>query len=778
MSTKTKAPLAASILLIALCPWAGSQQNPDGLARVGTAKVQDTFVPLPPGDVKFTGGLLGARYDVNERNRLLRVDEQDLLGAFENRDGTHQVWQGEHVGKFLHAATLVWATTGDNALKAKIDRVAARLIHTQEKDGYLGTYPPAQRWTAWDVWAHKYDLLGLLTYYQYTHSKSALEASRRVGDLLVRTFGPGKRDINKAGEHMGMASCSVIEPMLLLYRATGDGRYLTFAKYIVANYDAPGGPTVVSSLQKFGRVDKVGNGKAYEMLSNFNGLIEMHRVTQDGALRRDAISAWSDIVANRRYVTGTASAGEYFRDDHVLPNGESSNVGEVCVTVTWEQMNLQLLRLTGDPAYADQMELTIYNHLLAAQKPTGEAWSYYTPLEGRKAYSPNTTCCLSSGARGVALLPSIAAMKSADGGLVINLYNSSTIRTRLPCGTVAVRQETDYPVSGGVRLTVNPETPGAFPLRLRIPSWARGTSVTVNGRPLAAARVRPGSYAVVNRRWKRGDSVSLNLPMPARLIRGDHGNDGLEAVMRGPVVYAVDTAQNGNIRMLKQVALAADNASQLKATATVSKALGSQIALRTPGSVAGANRDLNLIPFSFAGQDGASRYAVWIARPGHAQLHGGSGSLFYAAKVSVSRIGNQVADIADDDVTTRSVTWNDAMADEDWYALTLPKAVRIGRATYAHGAVYNNGGWFDASAGKPRIQVRTEANGPWITVATLDSYPDTTATDNAHLTEGQKFSVAFPPVDAVAIRVVGRPACGDQPRQAFSSCAELQAFAP
>lgn len=778
MLARTALPLAVAIVSMGSCPAANAQQNPDGLVRGGTAKVRDVFVPLPPGDVRFAGGLLGSRYNANERYRLLRVDEADLLGAFEHRDGTHQVWQGEHVGKFLHAATQVWATTGDKALKAKIDRVAARLMKTQERDGYLGTYPRDQRWTAWDVWAHKYDLLGLLTYYQYTQSKPALLACRHVGDLLMRTFGTGRRDINKAGEHMGMASCSVIEPMLLLYRATGDGRYLNFAKYIVTNYDAPGGPRVVSSFEKYGRVDKVANGKAYEMLSNFNGLIEMYRVTGKDNLKRDALAAWRDIVSHRLYVSGTASAGEFFRDDYVLPNGESSNIGEVCVTVTWEQMNLQLLRLTGDPAYADQLERTTYNHLFAAQKPTGEAWSYYTPLEGRKSYSPATTCCLSSGARGVALLPSIAAMQSADGGLVVNLYNSGTIDTRLPGGRVVVRQETDYPVSGRVRLTVNPDSAHKFPLRLRIPAWAESASITVNGKALDAALCRPRSYAVIARRWRRGDTVVLDMPMPVRYLKGDHGNDGSEAVLRGPMVYALDTAQNGDIRMLKQVALGTNPSSTVRAQATTEAAIGDQISLSVSGSVAGSRRNLTLVPFAFAGQDGGSRYAVWIARPGRAKLTSGSGSLFYAANVSVSRVGNQTADIADDDVTTRRVTWNDAMATEDWYALTLPKPVRIGSAMYAHGAVYNNGGWFDASAGKPRIQVQEVKDGPWITVATLDTYPDTTATNNAGIKEGQRFTVRFYPVDAIAIRVVGRPASGDQPRQAFSSCSELQAFAP
>jgi len=195
-----------------------AQQNPAGLARPGTSKVADRFVPCLPGDVKMVGGFLGTRVTANETNRMLTVDENDMLDAFERRTTPHQDWQGEHVGKFLHAATLAWANTGDPKLKVKLDRVVARLLKTQEPDGYLGTYIPSHKWVSWDVWVHKYDLIGLLTYYQYMNglpaadpahdlSRSALAACRRIGDLLINTFGtgPGQRDINKSGEHVGMA---------------------------------------------------------------------------------------------------------------------------------------------------------------------------------------------------------------------------------------------------------------------------------------------------------------------------------------------------------------------------------------------------------------------------------------------------------------------------------------------------------------------------------------------------------------------------------------------
>lgn len=105
-----------------------------------------------------------------------------------------------------------------------------------------------------------------------------------------------------------------------------------------------------------------------------------------------------------------------------------------------------------------------------------------------------------------------------------------------------------------------------------------------------------------------------------------------------------------------------------------------------------------------------------------------------------------------------------------------PASIR--RVVFAHGKSFHDGGWFDASAGKPRIEVQREKDGPWTSVGTLDGYPATTATDSKGLREGQLFTLRLPEaVRAVAVRVVGKPAGGDNPRQAFASCAELQAFA-
>ena len=155
-------------------------------------KTTDRFSPIDPGATQIRG-FLGERCRKNESARLLTKNEDELLSGFQNRPGK-QAWVGEHAGKWLHAATLAWAYTKSAALRAKLDRVASSLIATQQPDGYLGTYADDARWgmsrdQKWDVWVHKYNLLGLITYHTHTGNQPALEAARKIGDLLVKTFG-------------------------------------------------------------------------------------------------------------------------------------------------------------------------------------------------------------------------------------------------------------------------------------------------------------------------------------------------------------------------------------------------------------------------------------------------------------------------------------------------------------------------------------------------------------------------------------------------------------
>ena len=728
-----------------------------------------------PDRVRLTGWL-GTRIAANATNRLEKIDTDRLLEGYRKRPG-RQSWDGEHIGKWLHAATLAWVNTGDAALRAKLDTTAAELAKCQLDDGYLGTYLDAKRWTAWDIWAHKYNLIGLVTYMRYTGNLAPLPTCQRMADLLCKTFGdePGQRDIIPCGEHEGMAPTSVLEPMVLLYRLTGEPRYLAFCNYVLRAWEQPNGPHIVSRLLELKRVDKVGNAKAYEMLSCLNGALELYRTTGDRKLFDACLNAWQDIVEHRLYLTGASSYGEHFHGDFDLPNVNS--VGETCVTVTWLQFNAQLLRLTGEARFAEQLEHVTLNQLLGAQRPDGAAWGYYVQMEGKKPYSATLDghCCLSSGPRGVALLPTFAVATDA-AGVVVNLFDAGTACLTLRDGTpVTLKIETLYPADGLIRITIDPAATKAFAVKLRIPAWASSpdihASVPLAGRALPG----PDGYIALRGTWAPGSAIELKLKLAPRLVLGDHLNQGKVALCYGPLVLAADEALLATDgQSLNTVAIAKPDLAALAVTPEPAPAEfktwpGAQVfRVNAVTRRGGKPVSVRLIGFADAGATGA-RYKVWLPLAGAP-----SDNILLDGTESRSRPGNMSGSINDGDLQSGVVTFDGKGAAEDWFAVTLDAPAMIRRIVFVQGKTFHDGGWF---VGRPKVQVQRENNGAWETVGELADYPATTATDGKNIKPGRSFALRLPePVKAVAVRILGVPACGDSPKQSFASCAELQAF--
>jgi hypothetical protein len=573
---------------------------------VVSGQVADQFVPATFGDQRIEG-ILGDRMAVNLEGRLLRVDEPALLKCFQHRPG-EQAWSGEHAGKFLHAAANTWLYTHDERLKTLLDRVAQELIATQLPDGYLGTYTDDQRWTSWDVWVHKYDLIGLISYYQATGYAPALQAAQRIGDLLCRTFGTGtgQRDIIQSGTHVGMAATSVLEPMVNLYRVTGNKKYLDFCEYLVRSWDQPNGPQIIKSLNATGSVFRTANAKAYEMMSNLVGLAELYRVTGDPLYLRTVQIAWKDIATHRLYVSGTTSADEHFTDDQELPGEETSFVGEGCATVTWLQLSWELLRLTGESHYGEELEHTVYNALLGAQDPTNGNICYFTPLNGKKSPTPGINCCVSSEPRGISMIPQLAWGARGDGAAVV-LYAPGHFNIPMRAGNLAIDVKTNYPAGGSIILALHPAQASRFPLYLRVPKWTARYTASINGQQFVGT---PGDFLALDREWKPGDQVDIEMDLTTRVLPGGPSYPYSVAIARGPQILALEQAVNPGVVDLQA---AGPRTTEVKLADAESKLPlrwhGTQ-AYGFDGEVAGKPHELILVPFS-----DARTYRVWLLKP-------------------------------------------------------------------------------------------------------------------------------------------------------------------
>lgn len=258
--------------------------------------------------------------------------------------------------------------------------------------------------------------------------------------------------------------------------------------------------------------------------------------------------------------------------------------------------------------------------------------------------------------------------------------------------------------------------------------------------------------------------------MAACLIVGEYGNAGRAALAWGPFILAYDQRQNpglpipaalGLVSMQPPAALEADDILKFR----------TQVLSRTDTQP----RPAIFVTFADAGAaDGT--YRVWLRAPGVAAP---VGAPLPADDETRSRFGRArvLGSIVDNDPASFVTTNDERQAEEDWFAVALAEPSTIGRVVFMHGKSFPGGGWFNTTAGRPQVQVQRKPNGRWETVGSLADYPSTTAANDAGLNPGQAFTLHLAsPVSAVGVRVLGVPACGNKPKQAFSSCAELQAF--
>ncbi|NZA26320.1 glycoside hydrolase family 127 protein [Luteimonas sp. SJ-92] len=554
--------------------------------------VSPRAVAPAPADVVLEGPL-GAALEANLRGRLSRfiVDERSpaiaIFGPAQVACNHEGDWYGEHAGKWLYAAAKAAARSGDDALRANLERVADHLVALQGADGYLGNYAPERRFPVpqrpkpeswdgapalrtWDVWTHSYLVLGLLEVHRHFPAARYLDAAARIGDLCARALTDGDIDITGLGNHHGMSATVLLDAAVELHFATGERRHLDLALRVLEQAEANPRLALLTRALAGADASEIGTGKAYQLLWNLVGLAKLHRATGEPRFLRAVETMWRNVRDHHLSLGGGPWGGVAHRSREVFnPAGVFDPTGyvETCSTLSWIQLNRELYAITGRACFVEEVERSACNDLLGAQAPDGEDWCYYVFANGRRVHTTYWRCCKSSGAMALEELPALAyglfqadlpagAGGAAAAGVSVNLYGPSSATLALPqAGRVALRQDTGYPFDGSVRIRVSPQRSARFPIRVRIPSWVQDARAAVNGAAPEAAPV-PGEFLVLEKTWQDGDEIALEFPMPPRLHRRTHRNvqesrapDGSPvrqqvlrfdwcAITRGPLVYA------------------------------------------------------------------------------------------------------------------------------------------------------------------------------------------------------------------------------------------------
>lgn len=535
------------------------------------AKVNPSDHLILPSEVAVKG-VLGESIALAEKGRLSSLPEWKggalikMFSVEERKKNATTDWYGEHGGKWLYTAAIAAQRTNNDVLKAQLFKVADYLVSTQEEDGYLGTYSPALRITnkesklhrrSWDTWALSCMIIGLLETDRYFPNPKYMKAATNIGELLLKTFGEGANDITDYGTRYGYSATIALESVVELYKTTGDKRYLDFSELIVKRVENREGLRMIASMLANRDLETVADGKAYQIIWNLSGLTKLYEITGKPDYLKAIEIAWKNIKDYHLTVTGGPWGGIGKHKECFNTKGYWDPYGfiETCSTMAWIQLNKQLLHITGDAKYSQEIETSAYNALIGAQFPDGEGWSYHTFTNGKKQLANYNDCCPSSG---IMALEELSPMvyTHRDNGIACNLFteNDATI-TLGNQNAVRISQKTQYPFDGKIMLKISPSQSVNFPLYIRIPEWANGAEIKLNGKAVSGD-IKPGTYFKVNNNWSKDNMVEINFPIQIKFTEASEyaikpqGTEDIYrvnwmALIRGPLVYATNGLING-----------------------------------------------------------------------------------------------------------------------------------------------------------------------------------------------------------------------------------------
>lgn len=523
--------LAATLLVNAACAAKGG--------NTPQKKVTDVLQPIDLRQVKLQGEF-GRRIGLTVNGNLLKIDiDKDFLPPFQTGLASGVDYgDGPYVGlgKSLDGMVRLAANTRNKALTDLTRQTIDKLIATQQPDGYIGYLPVEQRtWWLWDIHEQTHIIMALVADYRCFGQERSLKAARKLGDYIINRWPTkpvdwGKQLPTDPQNAIGGAKTAYLD----LYNVTGDTRYLSFSanELETRDWDWP----IVTG--RFWPIRGHVYGYFYQCLSQ----LQLYRTSPEAKLfvpTQRAIDFM--LTGDGMGVNGGAGKDECWTDDQ----DGTGTYAETCATFHQMLVYDELLRLHGDARWGDIMERTLYNAAFAAQSPDGRRIRYYAPFEGPRVYfGSDGYCCPGNFRRMVGYLPQYVYYRGAKSkGLTVNLYNTSRAAFQEGKVPVTVRQETDYPSSGRVTLSIDPRSPKKFPLFLRIPRWCTGARASVNGKQVRTA-AKPGTFLKIDRTWKRGDKVELNMPMTFRFVSGTKKQEGRAAILRGPVLYTLSPSSD------------------------------------------------------------------------------------------------------------------------------------------------------------------------------------------------------------------------------------------
>jgi DUF1680 family protein len=558
-----------------------------------------------PGDVRITDNFWRPKIELNREATIPyvfrqceetgRIDNFAIAGGLKKGKHTGERYNDSDVFKVIEGACYSLMETPDPALRHYVDSLVSLIAAAQEDDGYLYTTrtidpvnmaPGAgsERWIDERVSHELYNVGHMyeaaVAHYDATGSKAFLEVALKNAELVNKEFGWGKREIAPGHQEIEIG-------LVKLYKCTGEKKWLDLAQFFL-DVRGRGGDykrhpmssrfevyndSVYFQMHKPVLEQTEAVGHAVRGTYMYTAMADVSEQTGYNRYLESSQRIWNDVTAGKIYITGGIGSkenGEAFGELFELPNMTAYT--ETCASIANVFWNHRLYRATGEAKYLDVLERTLYNGLISGIGSDGCHFFYPNPLESDGSFERagwfDCSCCPVNVARFMPSMKQYIWSESGDG-VNVNLFIGSEARLITDGGEVFVRQATDFPWKGVVTINVDPDNQGSsFRLRIRVPGWTGNEPIAgglyryvtpekekmeikVNGKKASPEIVN--GFAVIDRKWNKGDVVDVTLPMEPRFIAARQevkADSGRTALGIGPMVYCLEEADNGKVREL------------------------------------------------------------------------------------------------------------------------------------------------------------------------------------------------------------------------------------
>jgi hypothetical protein len=666
-----------------------------GCTKTGSADYP--IQPVPFTSVKLTDNFWAPRIKKNADVTIPiafsycessgRVKNFEIAGGLDT--GTFKTiypFDDSDVFKIIEGAAFSLQTYPDPKLDAYLDTLILKIGLAQEDDGYLYTnrtiaemhggtglheWASKNRWELDSILSHELYNLGHLyeaavAHYQATGKRSLLDIAIKSADLVNKDFGSEKVEVYPGHQVIEMG-------LVKLYRATGEKKYLDLAKFFLDIRGPKGDAYNQANQRVIDQTEAVGHSVRATYM--YSGIADIAAIEKNEAYLKAITRIWEDIVYGKIYITGGIGAtggNEGFADPFVLPN--MSAYCETCASIGDIFFNHRLFLLHGDCKYIDILEKTLYNSMLSGVSLSADRFFYPNPLESNGQHERQAwfgcACCPSNVARFVPAIPGYIYGITGDE-LYLNLYLSNEADILLGNRKVKVVQKADFPWDGKVEIAIDPETQGKFTLKLRIPGWSRneaipgglyrftdqsdeGYIISINGEKTVPEL--DNGYAIIERNWKRGDKILLDLPMPVRKVIADErirDDAGKIAVQRGPLIYCAEWPDSNDGKVLNLVidsgsAFSSDFASDLLGGIRIIKTSGNPTRKTLDGGIEILEKNpVTLIPYAFWNNRGSGQMMVWLPTTPESTKPSPAPSIAFRSNVRASKITGALSAVND-----------------------------------------------------------------------------------------------------------------------------------